>query len=98
MSSAEQPSESFEAVVSDAGDVIISAEQVAGLGLHPGEHLAVVLPLERPKRAHRTSMGLLADADLGPVPTWEDFKATSREVAAEVEAAAERKARTYDPR
>jgi bifunctional DNA-binding transcriptional regulator/antitoxin component of YhaV-PrlF toxin-antitoxin module len=88
MGLARQPSESFGAVVTDAGDVVIPAEQVAGLGLHPGEHLAVVVPMPR-TAGSRSVKGLLAH--LGPAPGWEAFQAASQAAVAEAEAAADRK-------
>jgi bifunctional DNA-binding transcriptional regulator/antitoxin component of YhaV-PrlF toxin-antitoxin module len=50
MSEASTPTESFEAVVNEAGDLVVPAEQVEGLGLHAGDHLAVVVPMESVKR------------------------------------------------
>jgi hypothetical protein len=90
MSEASQPAESYDAVVSDAGDLVVPAEQVKGLGLHAGDHLAVVVPMESVKRPpFQDIQG--AGAELVPELSWEDFEEASQAATAEAESAAERK-------
>jgi bifunctional DNA-binding transcriptional regulator/antitoxin component of YhaV-PrlF toxin-antitoxin module len=90
MSEASKPAESFEAVVNDAGDLVVPAEQVEGLGLHAGDHLAVVVPIESVKRPpFQDIQG--AGAELVPELSWEDFEEASQAAIAEAESAAERK-------
>ena len=81
MSSAEP----FEVVVEQDGSIRVPADQVARLGLRPGEHLRLVRGPES-ERAPRRSVRGLGLAEIAPedVLTWDDFEAAS---AANVEAA-----------
>ena len=90
MSEASKPTESFEAVVNDAGDLVVPAEQVEGLGLHAGDHLAVVVPMEPVTRAPFQDLQG-AGVELVPELSWEDFEEASQAAIAETENAAERK-------
>jgi bifunctional DNA-binding transcriptional regulator/antitoxin component of YhaV-PrlF toxin-antitoxin module len=90
MSEASKPAESFEAVVNDAGDLVVPAEQVEGLGLHAGDHLAVVVPMESAKRPPFQDIQGVG-VELVPELSWEDLEEASQAAIAEAESAAERK-------
>jgi hypothetical protein len=70
------PAEPHEVVVEPDGSIHIPPDQVARLGLRPGEHLRLVRGSDTGRSPRRSVRGL----GVGQVPpedvlTWEDFEA-----------------------
>lgn len=70
-------SEPYDITVAPDGSITVSADQVARMGLHPGEHLRLVRGEgAEPQPARRSVRGLgIGQVAAEDVLTWEDFEA-----------------------
>jgi hypothetical protein len=67
--------EPYDIAVGPDGSITVPADQVARMGLHPGEHLRVVRDNTEPQRPRRSVRGVgVGQVAAEDVLTWEDFE------------------------